>query len=253
VAQPGHEPCRDRDHGHDAGAPRQPRIVLSACSRCELCRIQGGDPRGARGGVGPGARRHAHRPAPGAARGGERHLCEQGRGPRGVPAPACRGRQGPHHGLHQQPLPGAAGHQARGSASGRPGHRDARGRPGFGGRGHHRRPPADRRPAHERHRDAAHHRGGGAAAGRLHGAPHRRQYHPDGAHVTRPGDRDHAPRGRLGQFVRWPFIVEGLLVGLAGAVSRSHCCCSPRPSARSPTSSRARCPSASRSPSPSRW
>ena len=45
--------------------------------------------------------------------------------------------------------------------------------------------------------DPAHDRRRRARLRRAHGAAHRHQQHPDGAHVARPGDRDHAPRRRL--------------------------------------------------------
>ena len=54
--------------------------------------------------------------------------------------------------------------------------------------------------------------------------------------------------GASDQFVRWPFIVEGLLVGLVGAlVTLTLLLLASGPSRRSPRSSRARCPWASRS------
>ena len=60
------------------------------------------------------------------------------------------------------------------------------------------RPAEGHRPARERHRDCCAPIGVvGARAGRADGAAHRRQLHPHGGDVARPGDRDHAPRGRL--------------------------------------------------------
>ena len=80
-----------------------------------------------------------------------------------------------------------------------------------------------------------------------HGAAHRHQQHPHGAHVSRRGDRDHASRGGLGPLRALALHLRGRLHRPGRRASSRCCSCSsPRgPSATSPARSPARCRSAS--------